>query len=161
MLDRTADNVERHASAGSLASGSVDSRLGVAGFVTAAAVQTIDRVRRGIDAFARARTNTGSFFARAWHVLRTEGVASLPRHGWHFFVAQSFSSLTRRIVFLNVTGLLVLVLGILYLTQFRAGLIDARRESLLVQGEIIAGRSRARVRATAAWMSFGSAGLTR
>ena len=27
--------------------------------------------------------------------------------------------------------------GILYLSQFRAGLIDARRESLLVQGEII------------------------
>ena len=51
----------------------------------------------------------------------------------------SFSSLTRRIIFLNVTGLLTLVIGILYLSQFRAGLIDARRESLLVQGEIIAG----------------------
>jgi two-component system sensor histidine kinase ChvG len=134
VLDRTADSVESRA-----ASGSVDTRVGVASFVAAAAVQTIDRVRRGIDAFARARTNTGSFFARAWHVLRTEGVASLPRHGWHFFVAQSFSSLTRRIVFLNVTGLLVLVLGILYLTQFRAGLIDARVQSLIVQGEIIAG----------------------
>ena len=53
--------------------------------------------------------------------------------------AQSFSSLTRRIVFLNVTGLLALVIGILYLSQFRAGLIDARIQSLLVQGEIIAG----------------------
>ena len=29
--------------------------------------------------------------------------------------------------------------GILYLSQFRAGLIDARVQSLVVQGEIIAG----------------------
>jgi len=58
---------------------------------------------------------------------------------WHFFVAQSFSSLTRRIVFLNLTGLIVLLAGVLYLSQFRAGLIDARVQSLLVQSEIIAG----------------------
>lgn len=63
----------------------------------------------------------------------------LARRAWRFFVAQSFSSLTRRIVFLNVAGLLALVIGILYLSQFRAGLIDARAQSLLVQGEIIAG----------------------
>ncbi|VVS99426.1 sensor histidine kinase [Rhizobium sp. EC-SD404] len=50
-----------------------------------------------------------------------------------------FSSLTRRILFLNLAGLLVLVFGILYLNQFREGLIDARVESLLTQGEIIAG----------------------
>ncbi|WP_337267726.1 sensor histidine kinase [Oryzifoliimicrobium ureilyticus] len=50
-----------------------------------------------------------------------------------------FSSLTRRIVFFNLTALLVLVGGILYLNQFREGLIDARVESLLTQGEIIAG----------------------
>ena len=58
---------------------------------------------------------------------------------WQFFVTQSFSSLTRRIVSLNVAGLVALVIGILYLSQFRAGLIDARVQSLLVQGEIIAG----------------------
>lgn len=50
-----------------------------------------------------------------------------------------FSSLTRRIVVLNLVGLVVLVSGILFLNQFRAGLIDARVQSLLVQGEIIAG----------------------
>jgi two-component system sensor histidine kinase ChvG len=50
-----------------------------------------------------------------------------------------FSSLTRRIVFFNLAALLVLVGGILYLNQFREGLIDARVESLLTQGEIIAG----------------------
>jgi two-component system sensor histidine kinase ChvG len=57
---------------------------------------------------------------------------------WQFSIRQSFSSLTRRIIFLNVAGLLALVIGILYLSQFRAGLIDARAQSLLVQGEIIA-----------------------
>lgn len=51
----------------------------------------------------------------------------------------AFSSLTRRIVILNLAALIVLVSGILYLNQFRAGLIDARLESLLTQGEIIAG----------------------
>src|SRR5262245_22013298 len=50
-----------------------------------------------------------------------------------------FSSLTRRILFLNLAGLGVLVVGILYLNQFRAGLIEARVESLMTQGEIIAG----------------------
>jgi len=70
--------------------------------------------------------------------------------GWHrplswlrragqFLFALSFSSLTRRIVSLNIAGLLALVASILYLSQFRAGLIDARAQSLLVQAEIIAG----------------------
>ncbi|MBX3568137.1 MAG: sensor histidine kinase [Rhizobiaceae bacterium] len=54
--------------------------------------------------------------------------------GHHFF-----SSLTRRILFLNLAGLAVLVAGILYLNTFRDGLIDARVESLMTQGEIIAG----------------------
>src|SRR6187401_1751800 len=56
-----------------------------------------------------------------------------------FFFALSFSSLTRRIVSLNLAGLIALVASILYLSQFRAGLIDARAQSLLVQAEIIAG----------------------
>ncbi|HEX7531733.1 MAG TPA: sensor histidine kinase, partial [Methyloceanibacter sp.] len=63
--------------------------------------------------------------AYRWFALR------LPfRHG--------FSSLTRRIVVLNLIGLAILVSGILYLNQFRAGLIDAKVQSLLTQGEIIA-----------------------
>jgi two-component system sensor histidine kinase ChvG len=56
-----------------------------------------------------------------------------------FFFTLSFSSLTRRIVSLNIAGLVALVASILYLSQFRAGLIDARAQSLLVQAEIIAG----------------------
>ncbi len=48
------------------------------------------------------------------------------------------SSLTRRIAILNLVALMALVGGILYLNQFRAGLIDTRVQSLLVQGQIIA-----------------------
>ncbi|WP_425304978.1 stimulus-sensing domain-containing protein [Bradyrhizobium erythrophlei] len=70
--------------------------------------------------------------------------ASWQPFGWlrrfgQFAFALSFSSLTRRIVSLNIAGLLALVASILYLSQFRAGLIDARAQSLLVQAEIIAG----------------------
>ncbi len=61
------------------------------------------------------------------------------RGTWQFLFALSFSSLTRRIVSLNLIGLIALVASILYLSQFRAGLIDARAQSLLVQAEIIAG----------------------
>jgi len=56
-----------------------------------------------------------------------------------FIGTYALSSLTRRIVAINLVGLVALVLGILYLNQFRAGLIDARVQSLLTQGEIIAG----------------------
>lgn len=46
--------------------------------------------------------------------------------------------LTSRIVFLNIAGLIILVSGILYFNQFRQGLIDARVQSLLTQGQIVA-----------------------
>lgn len=49
------------------------------------------------------------------------------------------SSLERRIILLNLAGLVALLLGYLYLNQFRAGLIEARVQSLLIQGQIIAG----------------------
>src|SRR5690606_2841955 len=49
-----------------------------------------------------------------------------------------FSSLTRRIVILNLVALAALVAGIMYLNTFRAGLIDSRVSALRVQGEIIA-----------------------
>ncbi|RFB79719.1 sensor histidine kinase [Methylovirgula sp. 4M-Z18] len=49
------------------------------------------------------------------------------------------SSLTRRIIVLNLGGLVILLIGFLYLNQFRQGLIDARVQSLQTQGEIIAG----------------------
>jgi two-component system, OmpR family, sensor histidine kinase ChvG len=65
-------------------------------------------------------------------------IVAMARAGWRFFASQTFSSLTRRIVFLNVAGLVALVVGILNLSQTRPSLIDARIQSLLVQGDIIA-----------------------
>ena len=69
---------------------------------------------------------------------RPDGMTRFGRVGW-FLTGGRFSSLTRRIVVVNVVGLCLLVSGILYLNQFREGLIDARRQSLLTQAEIIAG----------------------
>ncbi len=73
-------------------------------------------------------------------LLRDEKLprSGIVRRAWQFFTHLSMSSLTRRIIFLNVAGLVVMVIGILYLSQFRAGLIDARIQSLMIQGEIIA-----------------------
>lgn len=73
--------------------------------------------------------------------LRTRvGRVLAVRLGRLFRAVQSHlsSSLTRRIVVLNLGGLVALLAGFLYLNQFREGLIDARVQSLLTQGEIIA-----------------------
>jgi two-component system, OmpR family, sensor histidine kinase ChvG len=48
------------------------------------------------------------------------------------------TSLTSRIALINILGLVILALGILYFNQFRQGLINARVQSLMVQGQIIA-----------------------
>ena len=50
-----------------------------------------------------------------------------------------FSSLTGKIVTLNLLALAILVSGILYLNQFREGLIEARINALRIQAEIMAG----------------------
>jgi two-component system sensor histidine kinase ChvG len=73
------------------------------------------------------------------HFGRIADMLAALRRMRRFVAFKSFSSLTRRIVLLNLAGMCVLVSGILYLSEFRAGLIDARVQSLLVQGEIIAG----------------------
>ena len=49
-----------------------------------------------------------------------------------------FSTLARRIVLANLLGLVVLVTGMVWLSQTQAWLITAKYESLKVQGEIIA-----------------------
>jgi two-component system sensor histidine kinase ChvG len=56
-----------------------------------------------------------------------------------FFGRYIFTSLTQRIIFLNMAALFILLSGILFLNQFRDSLIEARVESLLTQGEIISG----------------------
>ena len=54
------------------------------------------------------------------------------------FQARVSSSLARRIVVLNLGGLVALLAGFLYLNQFRESMVDARIESMAIQGAIIA-----------------------
>src|SRR5680860_658128 len=87
------------------------------------------------------RRDDATFKERAFRVSRRVFVWVKRVPGWlgeHRPFRHGFSSLTRRIVVLNLIGLAILVSGILYLNQFRAGLIDAKVQSLLTQGEIIA-----------------------
>lgn len=79
-----------------------------------------------------------SAVAPAASAAASERIVRSARSAWLFAKTYSFSSLTRRIVVFNLSGLIVLVIGILYLSQFKAGLIDARVHSLRIQGEIIA-----------------------
>ncbi|HEV7256443.1 MAG TPA: sensor histidine kinase [Bosea sp. (in: a-proteobacteria)] len=73
-----------------------------------------------------------------WPALR-QRVRALGRRSWRAISSGAASSLTRRIVVLNLGGLVALLVGFLYLNQFREGLIESRVQSLLTQGEIIAG----------------------
>jgi two-component system, OmpR family, sensor histidine kinase ChvG len=77
--------------------------------------------------------------AKPFHLGKLAEALAALRKLKRFLSNQSFSSITRRIVLLNLAGLVALVSGILYLSEYRAGLIDARIQSLLIQGEIIAG----------------------
>ncbi len=49
------------------------------------------------------------------------------------------ATLTRRILFINVLALAILVGGVFYLDQFRAGLLAARLDALTTQAKMIAG----------------------
>lgn len=49
------------------------------------------------------------------------------------------SNLLRRIIVSNLLGLVVLLFGVLYLSQYNVWLIDAKREALQAKGRIIAG----------------------
>src|SRR6476646_2018571 len=87
------------------------------------------------------RPDAATLKERARRVLKATRDRTFAGLSWlneHLPFRHGFSSLTRRIVILNLIGLAILVSGILYLNQFRAGLIDAKVQSLLTQGEIIA-----------------------
>jgi two-component system, OmpR family, sensor histidine kinase ChvG len=86
------------------------------------------------QASASVATARGVFGAR--YYLR---MLARARAGFKRFFLGLGSSLTRRILLLNLAGLVALLVGFLYLNQFREGLIDARVQTLLTQGEIIAG----------------------
>jgi two-component system sensor histidine kinase ChvG len=70
-------------------------------------------------------------------VARGESVFRV-RRLFRLIALRASSSLVRRIVVLNLAGLVALLAGFLYINQFRQGLIEARVESLLTQGEIMA-----------------------
>jgi two-component system, OmpR family, sensor histidine kinase ChvG len=68
---------------------------------------------------------------------RSQWVRARARFAWRFLTRRFSSSLTRRIVVLNLGGLVVLMIGFLLLNQFRADIIAARVQSLTTQANII------------------------
>ncbi len=68
---------------------------------------------------------------------RQQWLRARARFAWRFLTARFSSSLTRRIVVLNLGGLVVLMIGFLLLNQFRADIIAARVQSLTTQANII------------------------
>ncbi|EJF91127.1 sensor histidine kinase [Bartonella tamiae] len=72
-------------------------------------------------------------------VIKPHALKRLSKWLYRLFEQLFFSSLTRRIVILNLAALCVLVTGIMYLNQFRDGLIDAKIDALRTQSKIIAG----------------------
>ncbi len=83
-------------------------------------------------------THSDPIFASAGARWRKSRARVRVRAVWRAIVSRFSSSLTRRIVVLNLGGLLVLVIGFLLLNQFRADIIDARTQSLKTQAGIIA-----------------------
>ena len=83
------------------------------------------------------KNSFGSKKSQSWLALILSPLSAPLRLMRRFMSVTIFSSLTRRIVFLNLVALGALVMGILYLNQWRSGLIEARVQSLRVQGEII------------------------
>jgi two-component system sensor histidine kinase ChvG len=58
------------------------------------------------------------------------------------------ANLLRRILLSNLVGLLLLLIGILYLTQYHTWLIGAKQDALKTQGEIIAAAIAANAKVT-------------
>jgi two-component system sensor histidine kinase ChvG len=94
--------------------------------------QDLPGLRKAAD-----RRRRGAAPVRLWSGISKE-IGRVVAFVQRLLAVTVFSSLTRRIIVLNLVALAVLVTGILYLNQWRAGLIDARVQSLRVQGEIIA-----------------------
>lgn len=71
------------------------------------------------------------------HDQKKHGLKHTLQRNFRAFRQTFVSTLARRIFLSNVAALLVLLGTILYMNQFRQGLIDAETESLLTQGRII------------------------
>ena len=76
----------------------------------------------------------GRLLLPAWLVFAN----AVKRGGGSWLARLIGSSLSRRIFLSNIAGLCVLLVGILYLSKHNAWLIEAKRDSLIAQGEIIA-----------------------
>ncbi len=92
-----------------------------------AAASHRERIVAALDAIARPFHWVGSVLAPAIRWL-----SGLPPA--RFFSA----TLLRRILVANLAGLAIVVGGILYLSQYHAWLIDAKREALKIQAEMLA-----------------------
>ena len=79
----------------------------------------------------RAATGALSRAQRKNEVLVTPTPASNP--------SRRFASLRWRILAINLLGFAILAAGFLYLDEFRAGLVEAKRAALFTQAEMIAG----------------------
>ena len=106
-----------------------------------------ETLRRGVSALGLyARAARDATHDLAANVARTSGdllalARGLPLYDFltwgptrRFFAR----TLQRRIILANTIGLVILLGGIFYLSQYHAWLIDAKRDSLRAQGEIIA-----------------------
>lgn len=55
-----------------------------------------------------------------------------------FNLDDRFASVTRRIILLNLVGVMIVVVGVLSISRTQAWLVDAKKDALLVQADIIA-----------------------
>jgi two-component system, OmpR family, sensor histidine kinase ChvG len=97
---------------------------------SAAHIGRLGKFARRLGAPLAATAAHARSFARRLHLYEFMTYGPLIR-----FVSKT---LRRRIIFANSIGLAILLGGIFYLSQYHAWLIDAKRDSLRAQGEIIA-----------------------
>jgi len=91
---------------------------------------TSDSTHIGVETSRPARLSTGGYIRLLWRRL----MRRLARLGIYY----RFTTITGRILVVNIVSLLFLVGGMLYLSDFRDRLIAARAESLKIEAEIIA-----------------------
>lgn len=87
-----------------------------------------------VETWLDASRRAVAMLSPAWALL----VAGVKRAGGSWIARLIGSSLSRRIFVSNIAGLCILLIGILYLSKHNAWLIEAKRDSLIAQGEIIA-----------------------
>lgn len=102
---------------------------------TPAASRYVEAVREGFGRVVRALSATRRRSAARATLATQKVMRWLTSLKPVRFIA---GSLLRRILLANLAGLGIMVGGILYFSQYNSWLIDAKREALMVQGEIIA-----------------------